>query len=120
MRSIHLALALAGLALPATAIALHNHLIKSTPTSDETVGRSPKEVRLWFAEKVQAQFSSIGLLAADSSKIEIGKAHATDDPLSIAADVTKPLAAGKYTVVWRTAGDDGHAVRGRFAFTVGK
>ena len=74
----------------------------------------------WFAEKVQPQFSSISLLTADSTKVEIGKAHGTDDPLSIAADLTKALAAGKYTVVWRSAGDDGHAVRGKFAFTVGK
>lgn len=57
---------------------------------------------------------------ADSTKIEIGKPHPTDEPLSIAADLTKPLGAGRYLVVWRTAGDDGHAVRGKFAFTVGK
>ena len=119
MRSIHLARAVAGLTAPMTAMALHNRLTKSIPGADETVGQSPKEIRLWFAEKVQAPFSSIGLLAADSSKIEIGKAHTTDDPLSIAAEVTKPLAAGKYVVVWRTAGDDGHAVRGKFAFMVG-
>ena len=120
MRLVPLAVTLAALAAPATAMAWHNHLTKSTPAADETGAQSPKEIRLWFAEKVQVQFSSIGLLTADSTKVDIGKAHATDDPLSIAADVTKPLGPGKYTVVWRTAGDDGHAVRGKFAFTVGK
>lgn len=120
MRSIRLALTLAALAAPATAMAWHNHLTKSTPAADETVAQSPKEIRLWFAEKVQAPFSSVSLLTADSTKVETGKAHGTDDPLSIATEVAKPLAAGRYTVIWRTAGDDGHAVRGRFAFTVGK
>lgn len=105
------------LAVPVSGLAMHNHLTKSTPAAEETV-TSPREIRLWFAEKVQPQFSSIALLMADSSKIEIGKAHGTDDPLSIAADIGKPLAAGKYIVTWRTAGDDGHAVRGKFAFTV--
>ena len=66
----------AALPIPATVLAWHNHLTKSTP--------------------------------------------AADDPLSIAADPAQPLGPGKYLVVWRTAGDDGHAVRGRYAFTVGK
>jgi methionine-rich copper-binding protein CopC len=51
MRSIHLALALAGLALPVTVMAMHNHLTKSTPVADETVAQSPKEIRLWFADR---------------------------------------------------------------------
>ena len=105
------------LVVPASGLAMHNHLTKSTPAAEETI-TSPKEIRLWFAEKVEPQFSSMGLLTADSSKVEIGKAHATDDPLSIAADIGKKLPAGKYVVTWRSAGDDGHAVRGKFAFTV--
>lgn len=117
MRLVSALLASVSLALPASVVAMHNHLTRSAPAADESVA-APREIRLWFAEKVQPQFSSIGLLAADSSKIEIGKAHATDDPLSIAADLGTPLGAGKYIVVWRTAGDDGHAVRGKFAFTV--
>lgn len=105
--------------IPATAFAWHNHLTKSTPAAEATV-MSPKEIRLWFAEKVEPKFSSINLLTADSTKLEIGKPRATDDALSIAADPAKPLSAGNYMVIWRTAGDDGHAVRGKFVFTVGK
>lgn len=111
-------LALAALiAAPATAVAWHNHLEKSLPAAD-SAGAAPKEVRLWFAEKVEPKFSSISLLKADSSKIEIGKAQGTDDPKSVSALVPAALAPGGYIVVWRTAGDDGHAVRGRYAFTV--
>lgn len=115
--SLRLAIAAAALvAVPASA-AFHNKLEKSVPAADATVA-SPKEVRLWFTEKVEARFSSISLTKPDSSKVELGKAHATDDAKSIAADVPATLAPGSYTVTWRTAGDDGHAVRGRFAFTV--
>lgn len=112
--------AAAALVIPATAFAWHNHLTKSTPAADATVTEAPKEIRLWFAETVEPKFSSISLLTADSTKLEIGKARGTDDPLSIVADPAKPLSPGNYMVVWRTAGDDGHAVRGRFSFTVGK
>jgi methionine-rich copper-binding protein CopC len=102
----------------APAMAFHNHLEKSTPAENETVATSPKEIRLWFAEKIDPKFSSITLMKADSTKIEIAKAHGTDDPKSIAAEVTTTLASGRYLIRWRTAGDDGHAVRGTFGFAV--
>lgn len=103
--------------VPVPAFGWHNHLTKSVPAADSAVA-APKEIRLWFAEQVNPKFSSISLLKADSSKVEIGKVAATDDPKSLAAPVTSTLSAGGYIVVWRTAGDDGHAVRGRYAFTV--
>ena len=119
MRAVSLALGLSLAALGAVPVlALHNHLEKSTPAADEAVAQSPKEIRLWFAEQIDPKFSSITLMRADSSKIESGKAHGTGDPKSIAADVSAPLAAGKYLIRWRSAGDDGHAVRGTFAFSV--
>ena len=37
---------------------------------------------------------------------------------SLVATVTTTLAPGRYTVSWRSAGDDGHVRRGDFAFTV--
>jgi methionine-rich copper-binding protein CopC len=104
---------------PPTALALfHNRLVKSAPAADEALATAPNEIRLWFAEKVEPKFSSITLMKPDSTKIAVGKPAATDDPKSIVAEVTAPLAAGSYTVVWRTAGDDGHAVRGRYSFSL--
>ena|SRR5688572_18813800 len=104
--------------LAGSAAAWHNHLTKSIPAKDEQVAASPASVRLWFAEKPVPAFTSITLLKADSSKVAIGKARPTEDSLSVAADVSEPLPAGKYTVSWRTAGDDGHAIRGKFSFSV--
>ena len=110
--------ALVGGATAGSLLAWHNHLVKSAPAADEQVARSPTAVRLWFAEKPVTQFTSISLSKADSSKVEIGKTHATEDSLSVAADLAKPLPAGMYTVSWRTAGDDGHAIRGKYRFSV--
>jgi methionine-rich copper-binding protein CopC len=106
----------AGITVPA--IAFHNHLTKSAPAANEVLAESPKTIRLWFSEKVEPKFSSIVLMRADSTKLEVGKAAATDDPKSIAADLATPLSSGKYLIRWRTAGDDGHAVRGTFSFSV--
>jgi methionine-rich copper-binding protein CopC len=36
----------------------------------------------------------------------------------VVAAISVPLAAGKYTASWSVAGDDGHPVKGSFAFVV--
>jgi hypothetical protein len=105
-------------ALAAPAIALHNHLTKSIPAADAVLARGPTTIRLWFSERPTPAFSSITLLAADSTRIPTTKPRATDDTLSIIADISAPVVPGKYLVTWRTAGDDGHAVRGKFGFSV--
>ena len=43
----------------------------------------------------------------------------TDDPTSFKARVLGDLPAGTYRITWRTAGEDGHAIRGRYDFEVG-
>jgi methionine-rich copper-binding protein CopC len=104
--------------MAAPAAAWHNRLTKSVPAKDEGLATAPTSIRLWFAEKPTPAFSSVTLAAADSTRIPVAKPAATDDTLSIAADIERPLGPGTYLVTWRTAGDDGHAVRGRFTFTV--
>ncbi len=102
----------------APALVFHNELTKSVPAADAALPAPPKTIRLWFAEKVEPKFSSITLQKPDSTKIEIGKPQATDDPKSIVSDVPTSLPAGNYVIRWRTAGSDGHAVRGSFKFSV--
>ena len=96
----------------------HNELTKSIPAADALVTPSPPTIRLWFAETVEPKFSSITLMKPDSTKIEIGKPKATDDRKSIVSEVPARLPTGTYLIRWRTAGTDGHAVRGSFKFSV--
>lgn len=95
----------------------HLRLVKSTPAADATIDESPAMVRLWFNQVPELRVSAIGVTP------ESGERHAldvegTDDSLSIAARIPSPLAPGGYTVSWRTAGDDGHILRGEFEFTL--
>lgn len=101
-----------------TVAAMHNHLTKSMPAEDQTLTASPGTIELWFKEKPSVAFSSINLLTADGAKLAVGKPTAGADSVAIRATVSAVLGPGTYTVVWRTASDDGHAVRGRFAFKV--
>lgn len=96
----------------------HNHLVKSIPSAGDTLATSPKEVRLWFSEKPAIRFTSVTLLTADSTKIATIKAVATADSMAASAPVPTPLAPGTYLVTWRTAGTDGHAIRGTYRFTI--
>lgn len=40
------------------------------------------------------------------------------DPLTVSVRLPQPLAAGRYTVTWRTAASDGHPSHGTFSFVV--
>ena len=117
MRKILSCAGLGALLVLGTAM-VHNHLVKSTPTAGTTLSASPKEVRLWFNERPTIAFTSVTLLRADSTKIVTIKAVATDDSLSVAAPLPTPLAPGSYLVTWRTAGTDGHAIRGTYGFSI--
>ena len=117
-------LALAGVLL-ATATApagarFHTKLTKSNPTADTTLSASPTVVELWWNEKPEAALTTVTVLGADSAKAELGTIRISEDLMGVAADVTTPLKPGKYVVKWKTAGKDGHAVRGSFNFSISK
>jgi methionine-rich copper-binding protein CopC len=113
-----LATLVAGLAAARAPEARHNRLMKAEPGVDSTVAASPKQVRLWFKEVPELAVSSIKLADAAAKPVATGEVQATDEKTSIAAEVPSTLAPGKYTVTWKTAGVDGHVIRGSFGFTV--
>lgn len=115
-----LATALFGLALTATAAAalVHTHLVKAEPGIDAKVKDSPKQIRLWFNERPDVALTSASLFTADTTLITEVKLAATDDTLSVGGPLAGGLAPGKYIVRWRVAAEDGHVMRGRYAFYV--
>lgn len=107
-----------GAATTAATDAFHFALSKSAPAADATVP-APAEVRLWFTQVPQENSVAIRLIDAG------GDAVATTEPTRDAEDAMvmfvkpqAPLTDGSYTVSWRGIGDDGHVVRGDFAFSV--
>lgn len=114
------ALLVALLALvPAPALA-HGGLRRSIPAKDAHLTTVPRELRLIFSEPSELSFSAVELRAPDGRAVPLGAlVRATGDPNTLVAAITGPLfAAGTYTVVWRTAGADGHPVRGQFEFVI--
>ena len=109
---------LGALGMLGTAAMFHNHLVKSLPAAGDSLKTSPPEVRLWFNERPEIPFTSVTLLTADSTKIVTIKAVKTEDSMAVAAPLAAPLKPGTYLVTWRTAGSDGHAIRGTYRFTI--
>ena len=108
----HLAALLVALALP------HPTLLRSAPANDSRLAVAPTSVSLWFSVEPQLAFSRISLsgptpgseIALDT--IVLGRDH------ELRARIPVALAAGRYTVTWKTAGADGHVIRGSFGFAV--
>lgn len=95
----------------------HTGLKSSLPARDTKVA-SPATITLTFTEGVNAAVSAISILKSDSSEVAKLVVKPTKHAATIEGTVAAPLAPGGYIIRWRTASDDGHAVRGTFAFTV--
>ena len=104
--------------IPATAQA-HAFLDHANPRVGSTVATAPRELQLWFTEKLEPAFSTTEVRNAQDVAVQAGKA--TVDP----ADQTelrvplKALPPGTYKVMWRVLSVDTHRTQGAFTFRVG-
>lgn len=103
-------------AAPASA---HAHLERANPKVGSTVATAPKEVVLWFSEKLEPAFSTVEVRDAKGAAVQSGKATVTGDRTELHVRL-KSLGAGTYKVLWRVLSVDTHRTQGDFSFTVGK
>ena len=120
MRRLHALLCASLLAAFAPSVAhAHGRLKSSLPAAGAALTAVPRELRLDFSESPDLTFSSIRLVSAGGREIPLARiAYAADSRRSLTVAIAAALEAGRYTVVWQMAGDDGHVLRGKFDFTV--
>lgn len=113
------ALAIAG-ASGCYAAAAHAHamMVKSNPARRAVVSAAPKQVCLWFSERLEAAYSS-------ATVVRLKGAPVIHEPASVAPDDPKllviplpPLEPGTYEVRYRVLSVDGHVVKSSFTFTL--
>ncbi len=102
----------------ATALA-HAHLQRATPAVGGIVAAAPKEVVLWFSEKLEPAFSTIEVRDAKGAAVQAGKATVGGDRTRLRVPL-KALGSGTYKVIWRVLSVDTHRSQGNFSFTVGR
>jgi methionine-rich copper-binding protein CopC len=90
--------------------------MKTEPADGAALKASPAHVEMWFAEKPDPAVTKIAV-KGPAGAIQTGTPHAGTDK-SVVADIKGSLPAGKYSVDWQTAGDDGHLSKGAFSFSV--
>jgi methionine-rich copper-binding protein CopC len=112
-----LAVALAAILLPAAAQA-HAMLDHASPRVGGTVASAPKELTLWFTEKLEPAFSTAEVRNAQGA-VQSGKARVDGSDRTELRVPLKTLAPGTYTVSWRVLSVDTHRTQGSFTFRVG-
>ncbi|WP_394751731.1 copper resistance protein CopC [Crenothrix sp.] len=108
---------IACLALPCSAFA-HAILVKSQPAKDATVTEAPKQIDVWFNDKVGGEHKALAVIDSNGNRVDNKDvAQETFDPSHMFATV-QPLAPGTYTVRYRVVSIDTHIVTGKFQFSV--
>lgn len=111
-------LALALMAGAAPHSAMHLKLEKSEPVADASVAASPAAIHLWYNQDPQVKLTTVKL-TGPAGALELKPVAVVDgDARHLSAPVGTTLAAGRYTVGWRTLAKDGHVVSGEFGFTI--
>ena len=95
----------------------HAMLDRAEPRVGNTVATAPREVRLWFTQKLEAAFSTLTVTDSAGQRIDTGKARVSGNQMSISI---RGGGAGTYRVIWRAISVDAHTTDGSFTFQVGR
>lgn len=98
----------------------HASLIKADPVPGAVLGSAPTQIKLWYDEDVDVNFSDVQVLDKNLVRVDNGDLHLAAGDSKQLAIALKPLSDGTYTVSWKVlSSTDGHITRGNFAFSVG-
>lgn len=98
---------------------LHLRLVKSAPSKGQVLTASPTLIQLWFSLPPEMAVTVVRLSDADGKAIPLGaptRGTGAKDPVEV--EVKQALAAGNYTVSWKTSSKDGHPITGDVGFSV--
>ncbi len=113
----------ASVALPAAA---HAYLERARPIAGSVVHESPRELTLWFTQRIEpcgsaahrAAFTDVRVLDGAGKRIGAGKPQIDAADGKVVRVALPKLAAGGYRVKWRVVSVDSHVSEGEFAFDV--
>ena len=95
----------------------HAFLDHAEPRVGNKVSAPPREVTLWFTQKLEAAFSSVTVTNAAGQRVDAGKPRVSDNRISVSL---RPGGSGTYHVTWRVLSVDTHTTDGSFTFEVGQ
>jgi methionine-rich copper-binding protein CopC len=95
----------------------HAFLDHAEPRVGNKVATAPREVTLWFTQKLEAAFSTITVTNSAGQRVDTGKTRVSGSQMSVSL---RPGGTGTYHVTWRVLSVDAHTTDGSFTFQVGQ
>ena len=105
------------LLLAAGEASAHAMLDRAEPRVGNKVAAAPREVTLWFTQKLEPAFSTITVLDPAGKRVDTGKTRVSGSQMSISL---RPGGSGTYRVKWHVLSTDTHTTDGSFTFQVGQ
>ena len=99
------------------AASAHAFLDHAEPRVGNTVAAAPREVTLWFTQKLEPAFSSVAVTNSAGQRVDTGKTLVSGNQMSVSL---RSGGAGTYRVNWRVLSVDTHTTDGSFTFRVGQ
>jgi len=108
-------------------LAAHTALVRTMPAAEAVVAQPPREVRFWFNEPIERDFSRITVFRAvldpgtgavqPGERIDQGWLPGPRAAREVGVRLPETLAPGRYIVQWMVLAIDAHRTQGSFMFT---
>ena len=95
----------------------HAMLDHAEPRVGNKVATPPREVTLWFTQKLEPAFSSMTVTNAAGERVDTGKPRVSGNQMSVSL---RAGGNGTYHVTWHVLSVDTHTTDGNFTFQVGQ
>jgi len=105
------------LLLAASQAQAHATLDHAEPRVGNRVATPPREVTLWFTQKLEPAFSRVTVTNAAGERVDTGKARVSGSQMSVSL---RSGGVGTYHVNWHVLSADTHTTEGDFSFQVGE
>jgi copper resistance protein C len=96
----------------------HSGLQRTEPPVESTLKRPPREVKLYFSERLEPDYSTVRVRDGRDAQVDRQDAHVDPSNPLLLRVTLQPLEHGTYTVIWRVLSVDSHVTEGRFTFRV--
>ncbi len=112
------ALVMLSLLFQVNLVMAHATLVKSDPPRRASLSAPPKQIQLWFNEKIEGSYASVSVLDSNKNSItENNPEVVLDDPKSVILNLPQ-IEPGRYTVQYRVMSVDGHVIESSFDFNI--
>jgi copper resistance protein C len=95
----------------------HAFLDHAEPRVGSAVPTAPRQLSLFFTQKLEPAFSSVEVSDGNGARVDLGRPSIGSSVMRIGL---KPLSPGTYRVRWHVLSVDTHTTEGSFTFQVGQ